>query len=213
MHGTRVRSAAAVLFLIAAATASAAPARTAPRVRLVWFDPLNALPCPFETLGRNVRDVFAVVGVDVVWERGTQDLVLGPEDVQLILLDDLRSVHNGSDTMGLVEPRTPTRVAWILLPSVKRALGVDPTPGRLLDPSANRDLALALSRVVAHEVVHAVAPRVPHASKGLMAPRLDRGALLKPLIGLDAASVAVFVDAVRNASRSADASGLGVGLR
>ncbi len=192
-------------------TSAAVPARAVeerdPGVRIVWFDPLNALPDGFEAIGASVRDVFASVGVEVEWTRGNADSVVDGRDVQVILLDDARTAARGGDTMGLVEPDAPTRVAWILLPKVKRGLGLDPTPRRAMPPGDARALVSALGRVVAHEVIHAVAPGVPHARRGLMAPTLGRAALVKPLVGLDAASRLAFLDALRGVPRRADAAG------
>jgi hypothetical protein len=67
---------------------------------------------------------------------------------------------------------------WAFVNNVKRAVGLDPEPGRDLAPCEHALLSRALGRVVAHEIVHAVAPDHPHDRRGLMKHSLSRGALL-----------------------------------
>ncbi|HYN02514.1 MAG TPA: hypothetical protein VE359_08720, partial [Vicinamibacteria bacterium] len=50
-----------------------------------------------------------------------------------------------------------------------------------LSPAASRALAIALGRVVAHELVHALAPSVPHGT-GLMSATLTTRQLRAPSI-------------------------------
>jgi hypothetical protein len=59
----------------------------------------------------------------------------------------------------------------VYVPNVALALGLEPdeVPTSL---EAQRLLGVALGRVVAHEVVHVLAPQVEHAQAGVMRPRL-----------------------------------------
>jgi len=78
----------------------------------------------------------------------------------------LRSDH----VMGLVlRDHVAPSPAWVFVDNVRATLGGGTTA---------RQLGLAVGRVVAHEVIHALAPGHPHASRGLMAPALDRLGLL-----------------------------------
>ena len=52
--------------------------------------------------------------------------------------------------------------------------------------SQSRRLGVALGRVLAHELVHTVAPECPHTRNGLMAERLSRRMLTAPGVGFDA---------------------------
>ena len=45
-----------------------------------------------------------------------------------------------------------------------------------------------MGRVVAHEIVHALAPSLPHAVQGLMASRWAPSRLLDPILEADAAT-------------------------
>jgi hypothetical protein len=66
----------------------------------------------------------------------------------------------------------------------------------MAEPAAARALAIALGRVVAHEVVHALAPSVPHG-KGLMSASLNRNQLTASSITVEADVVLAVQSALR----------------
>ena len=74
------------------------------------------------------------------------------------------------------------------LPLARRpgAPGKAKRPRRRLPGSQSRRLGVALGRVLAHELVHTIAPECPHTTHGLMAERLSRRMLTAPGIGFDA---------------------------
>ena len=89
------------------------------------------------------------------------------------------------------------RSIFLSLGAAERALGLPLArrPGapatakpsrRRLPGSQSRRLGVALGRVLAHELVHTVAPECPHTRNGLMAERLSRRMLTAPGIGFDA---------------------------
>jgi hypothetical protein len=83
--------------------------------------------------------------------------------------------------MGVVVRLGNQRIdaVYIFFKNVMRCLGHDPEQGSLMTPAQRRDLGRALGRVVAHEVVHALAPSAPHALDGLMGEKLNRSFLQK----------------------------------
>jgi hypothetical protein len=167
------------------------PEATSPEgLRLFWFDPTGLAPSVFEPTSREVSRIFRDVGVSLRWERGGSDTNLGegPLDIPVILLATDPMVGRASRrVMGLV-PRGSDgpRAVWVFLSSVRWTLGHDPRSSRLSSRQAD-ELGLALARVVAHEVVHAVAPDEPHTNSGLMHHSMDRSFLLgmKAPIGPD----------------------------
>lgn len=48
----------------------------------------------------------------------------------------------------------------------------------MLSEHEKRNVSHTLSRIVVHEVIHAVAPELPHAEKGLTSPTLSRRFML-----------------------------------
>ena len=71
---------------------------------------------------------------------------------------------------------------WVYLPHVANALGLDPDRPTSWNAAEVSQLATALGRVAAHEIIHALAPDLPHTAGGLMAERMGRGALLGPSV-------------------------------
>lgn len=79
------------------------------------------------------------------------------------------------------------RSVFLSVGAAKRALGLRRS-GRRAWPGHGpwaRRLGRALGRVLAHELVHAVAPDCPHTHGGLMSARLSRRLLLAPGVGFD----------------------------
>jgi hypothetical protein len=64
-------------------------------------------------------------------------------------------------------------------------MGLSPRgPTVTLEPASVRALGIALGRVVAHELVHALAPSVPHGA-GLMSEKLTRRQLTAGRLPVD----------------------------
>jgi hypothetical protein len=100
--------------------------------------------------------------------------------------------------MGLVmRNQRPTRAVWVFLSSVRWTLG-HPAPQSPLNARQAREAALALARVVAHEVVHAIAPEEPHSRGGLMNHSLNRAFLLGPRSPLRGPCARAFLDQLQS---------------
>ncbi|HKC14274.1 MAG TPA: hypothetical protein VKI41_19785 [Vicinamibacteria bacterium] len=175
------------------------PAATvSPALVLVWFDPDGLLPSAFEPLGREVAATFREIGVEVAWRQGGpgRSCADGPvPELPVILLPaDPRRGNEAAHVMGLViRNQRPTRAVWVFLSSLRWTLG-DPAPERPLNSRQEREVALALARVVAHEVVHAIAPDEPHSRGGLMNHSLNRAFLLGPRSALTGPCARAFLD-------------------
>jgi len=160
-------------------------------LRLVWFDPQGVMPARLPPVEQEVTTIFRRLGVRVRWSRGEVGTVLGedepgPPEIPLILLpDDPAPRRSARHVMGLV-PKEPvgTRPVWLFLSNIRWTLGQKPSK-KTLSEAEQADLALAMARVIAHEVVHAVAPREPHSLDGLMHRSLDRSFLVGPEAFLD----------------------------
>jgi hypothetical protein len=114
-----------------------------------------------------------------------------PGEIPVIVLDRARVDGRASGHLMGATPRHPSvRAAWIFSSGVVWALGLGRDP---LSTSEEREVARALGRVVAHEIVHVVAPEVPHARKGLMQPSLNRYDLIRPGLTLESQHHRAFV--------------------
>ena len=143
-------------------------------LRLAWLDPAEvAVRCGTGAREEAVR-VFKAMGIPANWRRANAGELARAEEIRVILLD--RGALNGRHAAVLGS--TPTRFestpfVWIHVPSVRRALGLPGSDRTLLELRDGYSLGVALGRVIAHEIVHALAPGVAHG-EGLMASRLTR---------------------------------------
>lgn len=162
------------------ATASAEvrdlPARL-PQLSLVVYDVHGLLDSDFADLVGETSAIFEEMGVDIGWRRGGLGTVHGAgplREIPVILLKEppgkLRAQR---DVLGLIPKNQPAAI-WVFVENVKRTIAVVTRgPG----PADSR-LAVAVGRVVAHELVHSLAPELGHTKRGLMRHALDREALV-----------------------------------
>jgi hypothetical protein len=130
-------------------------------------------------LTAEVRGVFREIGVNarVVRAAPGRPIEEGEGVVVPVIARRRQPPNLGPDRiMGLVlrDHAAPSPV-WVFVDNVRSTLRT--REGIATDA---RELGVAVGRVVAHEVIHALAPRHPHALTGLMAPVLDRVGLLGP---------------------------------
>jgi hypothetical protein len=178
------RAAFAIVGLLAAPAAAADATLAAPSIRLTWIDPIGA-GAGSETLARaEVETLLARMGVRASWRRGVPGELMRKDEVAVILVGD--QPPSGSEFVLGATKRTQTCPAvWIRVPNIRRALGVrseGPVGG--LSTSEQRLVSIAVGRVIAHEVVHAVAPGVPHGS-GLTSATLTGQQLRAPSIAVE----------------------------
>jgi len=174
------------------------PPPVGPVVSLLWFDPTGVLPGGFETARAEVASVFRGIGVHVQWTVGELGTSYGaariPEVPVILLPDDPDRTRAQRRVMGLVmRDQQPTRVIWVFLRSVRWTLGHDLRRARPIGGRETRELARAVARVVAHELVHAIAPGEPHARGGIMSHALGRHLLLREEASLDTQCATAFL--------------------
>jgi hypothetical protein len=177
--------------------ADPALAETGPHVTLTWFDVEGRLDSRFSDVTRAVSAIFRDAGVRVAWEHGEAGVMSaasgasgGPKLPVVIMSRPPASLD--PTVLGLV-PRSGARGIWVFVDNVRRTLGQSPER-----PLAGYELAAAsegVARVVAHELVHALAPQEPHARDGLMRSCFTHADLQGPRPRLRAE----YADAVRAA--------------
>jgi hypothetical protein len=159
---------------------------------LVWYDPSGGLPAGHEALADEVRSIFRGLGVEASWRvGGSFGGAAMPEVPVILLLDDPVRLRRSQRVLGLVVPdQEPQRAVWVFLENLRLTLGIGRGP---LDPKQADTIGRALGRVVAHEVVHAIAPDTPHAGEGLMRHALGKDFLLGRRAKVDARCASAFV--------------------
>ena len=130
-----------------------------------------------------MRAIFAEIGVEIAWRQAQPGDSFGdrPEIEQpvILLANDPSPARRLRPILGLVvRDQQPVRSIWAFVGNIKRTLGLNPRPGYLFSGSERTLLARAVARVVAHEVVHALAPEHLHDSDGLMMRSLSRDRLV-----------------------------------
>jgi hypothetical protein len=175
-----IMATAAVAFL-AGAAGTVEPESPA-RVTAVWTDMAG---CAADRLAMeaSVGDALAPLRVTVVWKRGGPFEAVGPGAVRVVVIRSRKSALDPA-TMGSSNPGSASPTIWVQYDNVLRTLGVADTRGR-----ERVALGIAVGRVIAHELVHLLAPGRDHDRTGLFAPRLDARALLSPATRLSSGFV------------------------
>jgi hypothetical protein len=158
-----------------------------PALRLVWLDVTGTARGVDEMARAEARSILERSGLDVIWRGGKVGELARPGEILVILLAR-GAVYRSSGRPVLGATPSDRRSAahvWIHVGSVRAAIGLGSEPAAMaLRARARRNLGVALGRVVAHEVVHAVAPSVAHRGE-LMAERLSRRDLTASAISLE----------------------------
>jgi hypothetical protein len=164
----------------AAPDAADLPAR--PLITLYAYDVHELLDPLFAEVAAETTAIFEEMGVEIEWRKGGLGTIYGggpSREIPIIVLKEPPGGHRRkSNVLGLVPKGKPAAV-WVFVSNVRSALGLAPTDSQ---PTSMRRLATALGRVVAHEVVHTLAPELPHARDGLMRGTLDARALTSPYL-------------------------------
>jgi len=156
--------------------------------RLVWMDPARAALGVDAVARDETRSVLRNLDVSVAWRVGEAGEVARPGEVRVILLDRVAARASGEPILGSTPPRFEgAPFVWVHVPNVRAAMGLRSAgPLAAVEASSVRALGVALGRVIAHEVVHVLAPSAPHG-KGLMSEKLTRYQLSAARLNVDPA--------------------------
>jgi hypothetical protein len=183
-------------------------ARPRPHLRLIWFDPALAAPFAYSGVSGEVRSILGAAGVDVMWNKRAPG-PLAPGEIAVILLNAEPSrVAFRPDVMGCVIKGDGPSILWVNLTTVARMLGLDARSRIAWSGRERQQVATALGRVVAHEIVHVIAPQLPHATRGLLSATLNRSHLVhqRPLLDDNSADGFLRGIRLRDTTLSADAA-------
>ncbi len=166
--------------------------------RLVWVDPTRAA-LGVDGLARDeTRTLLRRMDVSATWRVGEPGEVARPGEVRVILLDRGAARASGEPILGATPPHSDgTPFVWIHVPNVRAAVGLCPDgPLATLEMSVERAFGVALGRVIAHELVHVMAPAAPHG-KGLMSEMLTAYQLTSARLDVEPAVRAAVREALR----------------
>jgi hypothetical protein len=164
-----------------------APGTTlAPEV--VWIDLAGVPGAAQEAARREAAAALEDVGLSPRWRTGAAGELIAAHELPVVLLKHDRSAPRGSSrVLGACLPRSASPRAWVYLDNLAWAMRMRAPDGPLTLEQSVR-LGRAIGRIVAHEVIHAVAPALGHASQGIMSPRFDTRDLLAAHLPVDGAT-------------------------
>jgi hypothetical protein len=189
------RVALAVLSLAAAPLAAEVDsAPPVPVLHLVWVDPTGIATGSELAARAEAETLLSRMGVTVSWRRGTAGEQMQRGELWVILVGEGPESRSDAVVLGATKRGAVCPAIWVRVLNIRRALGVPRGPSLFgLAGFDRRLVSVAIGRVIAHEVVHAVAPSVPHGT-GLTASTLTRSQLRAPTITVEA-EVALAVQA------------------
>jgi hypothetical protein len=165
---------------VAAGDAFAAPGR-GPSLSLAWVDVAGTAPWAFSPAASELSTLLGSMGIHASVREVDVHAVTTASELTVILLPQrparsrLSADAMGATSIGAGSQRTMV----VFVAEVARTLGLPP-PRPTWSIPQRRELGVALGRVVAHELVHALVPAQPHLREGLMAPTLSRVQLRGP---------------------------------
>jgi hypothetical protein len=144
-------------------------------LRIAWFDPSDVAAGSELVARAEAEALIARMGANVTWRRAASGEMTRSEEVWVILLGSGGQPVSGPLVLGATRRHHPVApVVWVRVANVRAALGISQRPPlRDLPPIERRLFAIALGRVIAHEVVHALVPSLPHGT-GLMSGSFSR---------------------------------------
>lgn len=171
-----------------------------PRLELVLFDRTRLSQDVRYRLEQETAAILSELGAEAVWLEPVPDRRLWAPgtEIQILLSSSRPQVWGYEATVmgGVLPTHQQPRRQIVVFPA--RVAEVLRRPGRYRDRSSGSPrLAVGLGRVIAHEIVHAVAPEHSHASKGIMRGRHDSASLLEPETSMDSFCAAALLDGLR----------------
>lgn len=149
-------------------------------------------------IGAELQAILHDIGADVRWRMATPEepaprqliqtrVAQPPAFVEIVISGSPPAAWDAKDdAMGRVIPVPGERRHVIMFPiGVLRVLRLEPANGLAPPDRYERRVATAMARVIAHELVHVVAPDHPHTDTGLMRGNLSRRSLLGADMTLD----------------------------
>ena len=148
-------------------------------VALAWIDPSDGASGLFAWASDEASGILRELGVEARWRRGSPREIGRPGEIRVILVLSPARSSTGEPVLGATlanDGEAP--VVWIHVSHVREMLGpAAPRPAAMSDLRVAGLVGVALGRVIAHELVHCLAPGLPHG-KGLMSRRLGSHALV-----------------------------------
>ncbi len=153
-----------------------------------------------EEVRTEIDSILEEAGIRVRWSDGEDGLANGGKPGVVVVLTPSEPTGDGwhlsPSAMGVYLSAEESSAVYVFYHRVARVLGVASGMDGMMVPSDRKRLAKALGRVVVHELVHRIAPELPHAESGVMRGDLGRSFLTRRSLPLDDGSRAAVLSAL-----------------
>ena len=168
-------------------------------VSLLWVEAIKVPQAVRGAMTAEAEEILGPLGVRLVWRKGGTETESGPDELRVVPLAPAARRAPTGRVLGATSTGSGPRTIWIDYENVAWVAGT--SADRLVSAgfAERRRVGVAMGRVLAHEVVHALVPELPHAMAGLMGVHLQ-GALERS-VSLDAATRQAVRTAVAAARR------------
>jgi hypothetical protein len=184
---------------------------SAPSLHLVWLDVLGTASFAIPFASDEAAAILGEAGIATTSAMGTPSTEVAADEIRIVILGEFPGAAAlGRRVMGCTYRGANVRTTWVYLSNVRWALGKPDPGGRGMLAREQEEVGRALGRVAAHEIVHVLAPDLPHGRDGLMAGRVGAALLAGRHVRLGAreAAAARAGLAVRMAAASPPAPGV-----
>jgi hypothetical protein len=145
----------------------------APSLHLVWVDVLGIASVAIPFASDEVAAILGPAGIATTSAIGAPSTEGAADEIRIVILGEFPGAAPlGGRVMGCTHRGSLTRTTWVYLSSVLWALGKPDRDARGMLAREQEVVGRALGRVAAHEIVHVLAPDLPHGRDGLMAGRV-----------------------------------------
>jgi hypothetical protein len=153
---------------------------------LIFFDPTGSAGVPLlRRAAEEAQRLLEGAGLPSRSRLAATSEVVGARAVKVVVLPrPQRGRALSANVMGEVACAPAVTSIWVFLEAVGRALGHEPGGRARWSARVEHELGVAMGRVVAHELVHLLAPERPHAAGGLLAGSVSRSDLLRSTLTL-----------------------------
>jgi hypothetical protein len=171
-----------MLLLSAAVSASERP-RSVIDLTVHWVDAARQLESARGSVKERVEAIFETASIRIRWSSSGTDI---PKDAiaVIFLLDPPQAPCVPGRAMGVMTDDENRRFVYVYVNPVLRGAGLA-GPVRSLTTDEGVIFSRALSRVVAHEIIHSVLPGGDHAESGIMSATLTPTLLQRAWLDLD----------------------------
>jgi hypothetical protein len=179
-----------------------------PVVRLAWTDPAGITAAGWVRASAETAQVLGELGLEVRSRSAPAHEPLRPGEIRAILVPGPPPrASDGHVVLGAASGSSPNPKMWVHGDGVAVLLGAA-TPFHAVTAPIGDVIRfdLAVGRVVAHEVVHLLAPELPHG-RGLMAACADPREFVQHKMNIDPTLGPLVQTAIRTAAASSRSRG------